>query len=185
MGDDDGWSRDGRAEVGDAAGDVGIALAFGRAEVPETRLALAGDGHRAGGKLGVEVAFVEAEADLDEARIDSDVGERLADCGADEVHGLAGAAQRGDIPGEVRCDPTGAGQQGAEKPAIQRGLLAAVGVERDVLAALVAAFGVPVGLAVADEIEFGPDQSHRLSLPMPAPPTNPIPPLPFKTKPGP
>src|SRR5690606_22660100 len=72
MRDDDGAARQLAAELRYADREVVVALALGRPEVPEARVALAGNGHRAGRELDMELSLVDAEGELDQPRIDGD-----------------------------------------------------------------------------------------------------------------
>lgn len=109
----------------------------------------------------MEPALVDAERHLDEARIERHLGERLGEGGADPLHGLAGAAERRGVPGELAGAAVAALQQLGQQLAVQVGLSTAVVVERNVLRPLIPTLGVPVGFAVPDEVEFRPVDRHR------------------------
>src|SRR5690606_37959856 len=93
-------------------------------EIPEVRIALAGERHGARGEFGVQAALVKAEGDLDQAIIRDDLGKRPTESPADALHGLARPAQRRHIPVELVGPPIVAAEQLAKQPPVAVGLTA-------------------------------------------------------------
>ncbi len=147
-------------KASDALRHVLVALAGRWAEIPETGVAFAGYRHFARAELGVEPALVDAERHLDQPLVERHFGQRHTEARAHALHGLAGAAERRGVPGEIGRAAAGTLEDLHQQPAVEIGLAAADVVERDILTSLIPPLGIPVGFAVTDEVEFRPVEGH-------------------------
>ena len=157
MGDDDAIVGQRLGEVEQALCHIIIGLAAFGPEVPVARVALAGGGNRhLAGDFGVKAAFEIAKGNLHQPLVVMNVGKGDIESGAHALHGFTRPPERGGEPVEGRRVDPFFFQKEAQQRAVGIGLFLPARVERDVAATLVAALEVPVGFAVAREIEVRP-----------------------------
>lgn len=106
--------------------------------------------------LGMKSSFKRAEGNLDQALVVNNGRKLDVEGCAHAVHGFAGAAQRRSEPVKGRRIDSITFQQFAQQDAICVGLQLAGAIERDILAALITKFAVPVGLTMAGEVKIRP-----------------------------
>src|SRR5207302_11061484 len=98
-------------------------------------------------------ALPTAEGQLGKAGVGAIAGRVEAEPGPHELHGLSGAPEWTRDEVEPFWIAAVAIEQVAHDLAATRGLAAPDGIERDVVLTLQPAFRIPVGLAVAHEVE--------------------------------
>ncbi len=106
-------------------------------------------------------AFPFAEGQLDDPVLNRILVDGQAHGGARDLHGLARARQRGALEEQVWRAQRGGANDPGDGPAGLLRLMAALRIERNILPALKAAFGVPIGLAVAEEDETMAEHGAR------------------------
>ncbi len=168
MGHHHRWTFEHSGKFGQPRFHVPIILATFRAKVPIGLVACTrGNGH-IGRQFLVEAAFENAKADFHQPHVELHIRQVLGKAQPHPLHGFARPSQWGCVPFKAEWIEPAHRKQGRKGLAVLAGLPPALVVERNVLAPLIAAFGVPGGFTMADEVDFRPDKTgHCISRSVP------------------